>query len=270
MFNGLNHRDKLIEIEGLGDVTIGMEVVGPDNVLLRLGGRDDYDGCTSEHAIALDLRQHLPSVLLGQVEIKQYQVGGRFGLVFAFMPEKGHGFYAIVDDVQVDLKLGVFKSLLGEAHIPGLSSTSKISTGFVPIACVICCTLLVPPGDRKIESASLAGLRFKPHAAAVALDYLPGNGKAYSRAGVLIAMQTLEYQENALEKLGIDAYAVVFHGKNPFAILQLSSDKNARRFRAMKFNGVANKILKDLHQVAFVSHHLGQVVMVDDAPRSPG
>ena len=73
----LHHLHELLEIHRLGDVAVGVQVVGLEDVLLGLGGGQDHHRDAPQLGVGLDLRQHLAAVLAGQVQVQQDQVGPR-------------------------------------------------------------------------------------------------------------------------------------------------------------------------------------------------
>jgi hypothetical protein len=84
----------------------------------------------------------------------------------------------------------------------------------------------------------------------VAFDDAFADGQSNAGAGVLFAgMETLEDMENTFEILGVDADAVVAHGKNPATRLGLGADMDLGRLFAVKLEGIGNKILEQLHEL---------------------
>jgi len=60
--DGPDRRHELLEVDGLPDVRVGVEVVGGQHVLLRLGGREHNDGDPTEDVVPLHLTKHLAPV----------------------------------------------------------------------------------------------------------------------------------------------------------------------------------------------------------------
>jgi len=111
-------------------------------------------------------------------------------------------------------------------------------------------------GNGEAERGPLAGLRFHPDAAAVPLHDLFAKSQADARAGVLFPIvQALEDDEDALAKLRVDADAVVAHGEGPVRAGRLRPDLYQRLGGAVKLDGIANQVLKQLHQLHFIAQH---------------
>src|SRR4051794_25032631 len=72
-----HHLDEAVEVDGLGHVRVGVQLVGAQHVLLELGGGEDDHGDLLQPLVRLDLGQHLAAVLARQVEVEQDQVGAR-------------------------------------------------------------------------------------------------------------------------------------------------------------------------------------------------
>ena len=79
--------------------------------------------------------------------------------------------------------------------------------------------------NREEERRPLAKLRFEPDAAAVALDHFLAQRQADAGARILLVrVQALEDDEDALGELRVDADAVVAHGKAPAELHLLGVD----------------------------------------------
>ena len=79
--------------------------------------------------VGLDLREHLLTVLTGQVQVEEDEVGhGHVGMLLR-PPQEGHRLLAIPGDVQVVAELAVASPSRVRSTSPGLSSTCKISMG---------------------------------------------------------------------------------------------------------------------------------------------
>ena len=77
------------------------------------------------------------------------------------------------------------------------------------------------------------------------LDDAPADGKANSRAGILLpGMQALEYLEDAFGELGFEANAVVLHSKQQFMPTVTGGNMDSRRILAAELDGIANEILQ--------------------------
>src|SRR5579884_527116 len=160
---------------------------------------------------------------------------------------------------------------------PGLSSTSRISTGRGS-ACALMgrkapnltspkrergpASLALRAGRRlttrqgEIKRATLARLGLGPDAAAVALDDLAADGQADAGAGVLLLrVQPLEDDEDALQVLRVDADAVVTNPEQPLAAPRRAAgaDVDHRPGGAAELQRVADQVLEQLHQLRRVA-----------------
>src|SRR6218665_624228 len=61
--DGTHHGDELLQIHGLVDVAIGVQIVGAQDVLLRLGRGEHHHGDAAQARVLLDLPHHLPPPL---------------------------------------------------------------------------------------------------------------------------------------------------------------------------------------------------------------
>src|ERR1051325_8691263 len=102
-----HHHDELLEVDRLRHVTVGMQVVRAQDVLLRLGGGEHDHRDALQALVGLDLLQHFAPVLLRQVEVEQDDVGARHLAVLAAAVQEFHRFDAVLHPVQrvVDLAL---------------------------------------------------------------------------------------------------------------------------------------------------------------------
>src|SRR4051794_39206581 len=96
-----DHGDELIELDRLGDIAVGVQVVGAEDVLLGLRGRQDHDRDAAEGRLRLDLLQHLAAVLLREVQVQQDQVGPGGVGVAARLPQEGEGLDAVAGHAHV-------------------------------------------------------------------------------------------------------------------------------------------------------------------------
>ena len=114
-----------------------------------------------------------------------------------------------------------------------------------------------------MESRSLANLRFHPDSAAMPFHDALAEGQADAGARVLgLAVETLEDNKNALKIRRLDADAIVAHGESPKCGWRSAGAGSRRRIGrfachadvdmgtglAMKFEGVADEVLKQLDQ----------------------
>src|SRR5205085_4428226 len=149
---------------------------------------------------------------------------------------------------------------------PGLSSTSRISTGLFSSTID---GFLLMFGQREDERASFAELRFDADMAAVALDYLLDDRQADAGARVLaLVVQALEHHEDALEVLRLDADAVVLDAELVRRPEVLETDVDARLHRGRaELERVAHQVLKELRELHLVGRHRGHRVVRDRGAR---
>jgi len=79
----------MVQIHRLGDVTVGVQIVSPQDVLLSLGSGKHYHRDSLELRIPLDYGQYFPPVSPWQIQIQEDQVGNRRVRISAFATEKG-------------------------------------------------------------------------------------------------------------------------------------------------------------------------------------
>src|SRR5262245_41145294 len=147
----------------------------------------------------------------------------------------------------------------------GLSSTSKISSGF-PAGFPAMSTSIVPSGgDREIEGRSPALFRLQPDSAVVALHDFLADCKPNARAGIAIrAVKALEYIENDLEVARIDADAVVLDSEFPVVIRHPGADMHAQRPLAAELDRVGDEILEHQPDQGFIGPYGRQDIVRDD------
>ena len=212
--------DELLEVDRLGDVAVGVQIVAAQDVLARRStwsGR--RPGCAAASASALISASTSRPSLRGQVQVEQDQVRARRLGVAA---PRGAGRPAPRRRRSTTCRLlrtlPSFSASLVRRTSPGLSSTSRISTGR-PNALVhgrhaVSCRAAA--GSVKRNVVPSPGLGLDPDAPAVALDDLLADRQADAGARVLVAaVQPLEDDEDPLDVLRLDADAVVAHREEP-------------------------------------------------------
>jgi hypothetical protein len=108
---------KLIEVNGLLDEAVGMEVIAILYIARGAGGSEDHDGDTPELLVIFDDAQHLPTVPLGKVEVHKYQVRGRLLNIRALLAQKFDGFNPVVYDLKIDLPGTFTEGFLCKANV---------------------------------------------------------------------------------------------------------------------------------------------------------
>ena len=73
----LHHHDELLQVDRLGDVAVGVQVIGAQHVLLRLGGGEHHHRDGPQVSVALELLEHFPAVHAGEVQVEQDHRGAR-------------------------------------------------------------------------------------------------------------------------------------------------------------------------------------------------
>src|SRR3989304_3432594 len=111
----------------------------------------------------------------------------------------------------------------------GLSSTRRILNGASAVSIYRLLSWIWCAGDGEKECRSLAGRRFHPNAAAVRLHHFLADGEAHTRAFILLAVvKALEYLEDLVVVLRIDADAVVPDREGEVAVLGAAADLDLR------------------------------------------
>src|SRR5688500_11815606 len=108
---------ELVEVDGLGDVAVGMVLVTKVDVRLGGGRRQDDHRNPPELGIFLDLPEDLAAMLAGKVQIEEHQVGPRRSGVRALTAQKGHGLDPVLDDVDLGLGAAAPERYLSEVDV---------------------------------------------------------------------------------------------------------------------------------------------------------
>ena len=106
--------DELVEVDGLGDERVGMEVVAAEDVLFGLRRGQHDDGDLPQLRVGLDDREQLAAVEAGQVEVEQDQI--RPPDASANSPSwrrNREGLLAVADRVEVCSSAGCARTLRG-------------------------------------------------------------------------------------------------------------------------------------------------------------
>src|SRR5664279_4317507 len=95
------------------------------------------------------------------------------------------------------------------------------------------------------------------------LNDLLADGQSYTGAGELFAfVQPLEHAKNSFEVPRIDSQSVVLHREYPFLRAILGrGDVYLGNSGALVFDGVADKVLKQLNQLLLVRQDGGQRIV---------
>ena len=113
------------------------------------------------------------------------------------------------------------------------------------------------------ERGTRAGGGFDPEAAAGFAHDAFADGEAEAAAGEVAAVEAAEGLEDAAEILFVDAEAVVADGEDPVLAFAAGADADFGALFAAVFNGVADEVLKELHEVAGFGHDDGQIGVGD-------
>src|SRR5262249_13205569 len=106
--------------------------------------------------------------------------------------------------------------------------------------------------------------RFDPDFATVAFHDLLADREANPGARILtLAVQALEGDEDALGILRVDADAVVPDAEEPLTVRCLGVDLDDRRLLLAKLEGVAEQVLKQLHELGAIRADDGQGTVGD-------
>src|SRR5437660_11390764 len=143
---------------------------------------------------------------------------------------------------------------------PGLSSTNRISIGTPPASI----SGLADCGQRERERRALARLGLDPDPAAVALHDLLADREADPGPGIIVlAVQPLEDDEDAVEVLRIDADAVVAHAEQPLAVAALGANLDLRTGRSAELERVGDQVQEQVLELARVRRNGGQAFSRD-------
>src|SRR5580693_5851197 len=113
----LDHIDELVQVNGLLHIGIGVQIVTAKDVSLRAGRRQDHDRDATQVGIRFNLCQHLSTVLLGQVQVEQHQVGpGSIG-IRRLAVQVGHRRYPVRHIANYDGVLVFPQRFLGEQDV---------------------------------------------------------------------------------------------------------------------------------------------------------
>ena len=116
MVDLLDRVEETVEVDGLRDVGIGVQLVAAEHVLLRLRRGEDDDRDVLQLRVGLDLRQHLAPVAAGQVEVEQDQVGPGHVRVRRLLAQVGQRLGPVGDDVEPVVQV-VLEGLPGHQHV---------------------------------------------------------------------------------------------------------------------------------------------------------
>jgi hypothetical protein len=79
-------RDELFQIDRFGDVAVGVQVVGPEDVFLGFGSGEYHNGNGFQFGVALDLCEDLAAVLPRQIQVQENEIGARRCPILALLP----------------------------------------------------------------------------------------------------------------------------------------------------------------------------------------
>src|SRR5947207_1377965 len=115
-----HHHDELLEVDRLGHIAVGVQVVGAQHVFFRLRGGEHHHGNALQRLVGLDVLQHLAAVLLRQVEVEQDDVRARRVRVLAAAVEKLHRLDAVLAPVELVVDLAFLQRLARQALVAGV------------------------------------------------------------------------------------------------------------------------------------------------------
>ena len=96
----------------------------------------------------------------------------------------------------------------------------------------------------------------------MSFHYLLGDGQANACARVFISsVQTLEYGENSIKELRINAYTIILHRKDPLIALCPGRDMNLRARMASKLDSIAYEILEELDHLHLIGYNSRQLIV---------
>jgi len=112
MRHGPNCIEEAIEVRGLSDVAIRVQVISLADVTVNIGSSENGNRNARERLVLLDLVQQIARTRSRQVEIEKNKIGLWRRRVFALTAQKLDGLVAVVRHVHVDGRLQIFKRLL--------------------------------------------------------------------------------------------------------------------------------------------------------------
>src|SRR6266850_8461186 len=115
-----HHHDELLEIHRLGDVAVGVQVVGLEHVLLGLRGGEHHDRDALQRVVRLDVLQNFAAVLLRQIEVEQDDVRARRVAPFAAAVQEVHRIDAVLAPVELVVDLAFLQRLARQALVTGV------------------------------------------------------------------------------------------------------------------------------------------------------
>src|ERR1700722_757477 len=118
--DGAHDGDELLEIDRLGDVAIGVQLVALDDVVLGFRGGEHHHRNDAQPRIGFHLAQHLAAVLARQVEIEKDQVGRRGVGMNALALEERQRFNAVLGVMEIVADLAFAQCLLRQARVAGI------------------------------------------------------------------------------------------------------------------------------------------------------
>ena len=105
------------KIDRLGDVGVGLQAIGPADVLLVIGGGQHHHRQTVEFRIGADRLQHFPAVHQGKVQVEQDQVRPEGLAEFTFAAQKCQGGRSIRNHVNIHMDLRCLHRFQGQFDI---------------------------------------------------------------------------------------------------------------------------------------------------------
>src|SRR6185369_2719437 len=107
------------QLHGLGEKAVGLQLIAFHDIGLCIGGGQDDGRYRPQRFVRLDLRQYLPTVHFGKVQVQQDEIGARGAGVAPHARQKRHRLDAVERDVQVDRPVGLEQSFLCQSHVAG-------------------------------------------------------------------------------------------------------------------------------------------------------
>src|SRR5262249_28945759 len=108
-FNGTHDVQELVEIDRFSDVTVGVEAIGAQNILVGARGGEDDDGDGFQGVVGFDFSQDLATIFAREIQVEHDQIRSRRQSVFTAMPEELKGLFAVFNNAKVVTHLGFFE-----------------------------------------------------------------------------------------------------------------------------------------------------------------
>ena len=207
------------------DVTVGPQFVTALNVLCGLRRAEDHDRDPAQSGVGFHFGQDGTSILAGQVQVQQHQVGTSGGGVFALAAQIGHGFGPIADRIDIGRPRALGQGVDGQVQIGGIVIHQQESRKCACHHAGSCLLSKVSGRQGEVEDRASAFMGYGLDPAAMPFDDLLADRQPDAIARIFGAsVQAVEDDKDVFRVLGRYANAVVGHRKDPFGALACSAE----------------------------------------------